>query len=519
MFHRLRAAPALLLASVALLASSCTMGPKYKRPAAPPPPAAYKEAPPESFKKAGAWKPAEPNDAAARGRWWEIFGDTHLNALEAQVNVSNQNIQQVEAEYRAARAAVRITRASLSPSVVGNGTVTGSRSSANRGAVTPIKPGPASVADLNLAVDFVYEADVWGKIRSALQANVASAQATAADLETLRLSIHALVATDYFELRGLDTQRNLLESTAAAYQKALDLTTNRYKQGIVARLDVVQAQTLLETTRTQIIDTQVQRAQFEHAIAVLLGKAPADLTITPEPHTVKPPPIPVALPGALLERRPDIAAAERRVAAANAQIGVAKAAFYPTISFSAAAGLEGNSLLNWFTWPSRFWSVGPALAQTLFDAGGRKAATEQVIASYDATAAAYRQTVLGAFQDVEDNLAALRILEREQAQQKLAVDSAALATEISLNQYKGGITTYLSVITAQALELSNRRSEVDILTRRIVASVLLIKALGGGWEASQLPPAREFLPAKRTLHITTQPGTEEIEEQKPAKQK
>jgi NodT family efflux transporter outer membrane factor (OMF) lipoprotein len=480
----------ILVAIVGLATGACTVGPKYQRPAPPPLPTAYKEAPPAGFGDAAGWKEAQPNDGLLRGKWWQAFQDPLLNSLEEQVDVSNQNLKQSEAQYRSARAAIRVTRAGLFPAVTAGASVTGAQTASNGGA--GVKAGPA--ANLQLPVQFSYEADVWGRVRSALEGNVATAQATAADLETARLSIHALLAQNYLELRGLDTQHDLLQSTVAAYEKALDLTTNRYKQGVVSKLDVVQAQTQIENTKTQLIDTGVLRAQYEHSIAALLGRTPTDFSIAPVSQTAQPPAIPGVLPAALLERRPDIAGAERRVAAANAQIGVAKAAFYPAIGFSASAGFAGNSLLNWLTWPSRFWSLGPTLAQTLFEAGGRRAVTDQALAAYDGTAAAYRQTVLGAFQEVEDNLSALRILEQESQQQQLAVNSATLSTELSLNQYKGGITTYLQVITAQAIELGDRRTAVDLLTRRMVSSVSLIQALGGGWDSSQLPATKDLLP-------------------------
>lgn len=477
-----------LLAVLALAAGACTVGPKYQRPSVPPLPAVYKEAPPASYGDTAGWKEAQPNDGALRGKWWEAFQDPLLNSLEEQVNLSNQNLKQFEAQYRSARAAIRVTRAGLFPTVTGGVSVTGAQASSNRGVKT------SAAADLQLPVSFSYEADVWGRVRSALQGNVATAQASAADLETVRLSAQALLAQNYLQLRGLDTEKQLLQSTVEAYEKALELTTNRYKQGVVSKLDVVQAQTQIDTTKAQLIETGVLRAQYEHSIAALLGKTPAELTIAPAPLTAQPPAIPGVLPTALLERRPDIAGAERRVAAANAQIGVAKAAFYPAIGFNASAGLEGSSLLNWFTWPSRFWSLGPALAQTLFEAGGRKAVTDQALAAYDGTAAAYRQTVLTAFQEVEDGLSTLRILEQESQQQQLAVNSAAMSTELAMNQYKGGITTYLTVITAQAIELGGRVTAVNLLTRRTVASVSLIQSLGGGWDSSQLPASQDLLP-------------------------
>lgn len=498
MFHRLsrlagastaRGLASCLLAVLALAAGACTVGPKYQRPAPPPVPTAYKEAPPANFGSAAGWKDAQPNDGVLRGKWWEIFQDPLLNSLEEQVDVSNQNLKQSEAQYRSALAAIRVTRAGLFPTVTGGATVTGAQSSSRTGAG---EGHPA--ANLQLPIQFSYQADVWGRLRSALEGDVATAQASAADLETARLSIHTLLAQNYLELRGLDTQEDLLRSTVTAYEKALELTTNRYKQGVASKLDVAQAQTQIDTTKAQLIDVGVQRAQYEHSIAALMGKTPAELSIAATPQTAQPPAIPGVLPAALLERRPDIAGAERRVAAANAQIGVARAAFYPSIGFNASAGFAANNLLNWISWPSRFWSLGPTLSHTLLEAGGRQAVTDQALAAYDGTAAAYRQTVLTAFQEVEDNLAALRILEQESQQQQLAVNSAALSTELALNQYKGGITTYLQVITAQAIELGDRRTFVDLLTRRMSASVSLISALGGGWDSSQLPKSQDLLP-------------------------
>jgi NodT family efflux transporter outer membrane factor (OMF) lipoprotein len=486
-----------VLALFGLTSAACMVGPKYKRPDPPPAPAAYKEAPPSSFGEAGVWKEAQPNDTADRGKWWTIFQDPLLNSLEEQVEVSNQNLKQFEAQYRSARAVIGVTRAGLYPTVTVGASTTGGRSS---GSIADI-PGLASAANLSLPFQLNYEADVWGRIHSQLEGNVASAQASAADLAAARLSAQALLAADYFQLRGQDTQKRLLDTTVVAYEKALELTTNKYHQGVVSKLDVTQAQNQIDTTRADATDTDVLRTQYEHAIAVLLGKAPADLTIPLSPLDIPPPAIPAVLPGALLERRPDIAGAERRAAAANAQIGVAQAAFYPTIAFSASAGLQGTGLLNWISWPSRFWSLGPSISQTLFEKGGRQAFKEETIADYDATVATYRQTVLTAFEQVEDNLAALRILEREVKQQQQAVNSSALATELSLNQYKGGIVAYLQVITAQATELGDRRTFDSIQTRRMVASVQLIQALGGGWDASQLPLHQDLLPPARKRNI------------------
>ncbi|MGO9241858.1 MAG: efflux transporter outer membrane subunit [Bryobacteraceae bacterium] len=489
------------LAVLGLTSAGCMVGPKYKRPDAPPAPAAYKEPPPSNMTEAGAWKEAQPNDTANRGKWWAIFNDALLNSLEEQVEISNQNLKQFEAQYRAAAAAIGVTRAGLYPTVTAGPSVTGSQSSANVGVPFKGQPAPVPYATLGLPFQLTYEADVWGRIHSTLEANVATAQASAADLAAARLSAQALLAADYFQLRGQDTQKRLLDDTVVAYEKALELTVNRYRQGVASKLDVTQAQNQIDTTRADATDTEVLRTQYEHAIAVLLGKAPADLTIPVKPLDIPPPVIPAVLPGALLERRPDIAAAERQVAAANAQIGVAQAAYYPTIGFNISAGLEGNSILNWLTWPSRVWSVGPTLAQTLFEKGGRKAFKQEMMAGYDATVAGYRQTVLTAFQQVEDNLAALRILEREEKEQQQAVNSSSLATQLSLDQYKGGITNYLQVITAQAAELGDRRTFFSIQTRRIVASVQLIQALGGGWDASQLPSHQQLLPPARKRNI------------------
>ncbi|HXO40334.1 MAG TPA: efflux transporter outer membrane subunit, partial [Thermoanaerobaculia bacterium] len=351
----------------------------------------------------------------------------------------------------------------------------------------------STVSIYQVPVDVSYEVDVWGKVRRLIESSVATAQASAGDLETIRLSLQAELAVDYFELHGLDAQQLLLSTTADAYRKALDLTTNRYNQGVASGVDVAQAQTQLETTRAQAIDLGVQRSQLEHAIAVLTGKAPSELTISQAPVGVQPPAVPLALPSELLERRPDIAANERRMAAANAQVGVQVAAYYPTISLTASGGFESTSLADLFSWPSRFWSLGASAVETLFNGGTRRAATEQARANYDAAVAAYRQTVLTAFQDVEDNLSALRVLDAEAAQQQIAVTAAERSLALSNYRYQGGITTYLEVITAQAAALANERTAVDILTRRMTAAVNLVKALGGGWRESDLPPGSAIL--------------------------
>ena len=466
-----------------LFAAACHVGPKYVRPAAIVPPG-YKELSP-GLPPQGLWKPSQPQDQALRVKWWEVFGDPQLNALEERVEVSNQNLKLAEAGFRQARDLVRINRAGLFPTATGGASITAEQLSKN--APTPSPDAGQTLGDFVLPFDLSYEVDAWGRVHRAVEAAGENAQASAGDLETLRLSIHAGLAADYFALRGLDSQSRLLASTVVAYQKALQLTTNRYVGGLAAKAEVAQAETQLETTEAQAMDVGVARAQFEHAIAALVGQPASSFSIPSSPLDLTPPVIPPGVPSDLLERRPDIAAAERRVAAANAQIGLAQTAYYPSLTLSASAGLEGSKITNWLAWPSRFFAVGPALVETLYDAGLRHAVTDQARAAYDASVAAYRHNVLTAFQEVEDNLAALRILDQESAKQHQAVESAERSLALSTNRYKGGLVTYLEVITAQSIALSNERVEVDLLTRRMSSSVFLIEALGGGWDASKLP--------------------------------
>lgn len=468
-----------LLAS-ALLAG-CTVGPDYVRPSAGVP-AAYKE----GF----AWQPARPSDHVGRGNWWFAFGDPELDRLLAQINVTNQTLIAAEAQFRQAVALADQARAGLFPTVTAGVSETRSRPSGTTGPVTGISATKRTI--FSAPLNFSWEADLWGRIRRSVEAGESSAQASAADLENARLSLQAQLAQDYFQLRALDSQKRLLESTLEAYAKSLELTTNRYKAGVVARIDVAQAETQMKSTQAQVLDLGVQRSQLEHAIAVLLGTPPSGFSLTPAELFAKPPPVPVGLPAELLERRPDIAAAERRVAAANAQIGVAAAAWFPTATLSAAYGFQSATAAQWFTLPSRFWSIGPALAETIFDGGRRRAVGDQAIAAYDASVANYRQTVLTGFQEVEDNLAALRILEEEGRVQAEAAAAAQRSLDYSLNQYKAGIVSYLQVVTAQATALSNQRSVADILARRMTASVQLVKALGGGWDAAVLPDSEEL---------------------------
>jgi len=480
--------------AAALLTPSCIVGPKYVRPSSPASPN-FKEPAPDSYKEMTGWKVGQPRDEVTRGKWWEIFGDPDLNALEEQIDVNSQTIAQAEANYRGARAAVRIARSSLFPTLTTAPTLTGTQSSANSSAAsTGFKP--SAFATAQIPFDGSWDADIWGRIRRTIEASVETAQATAGDLETMRLSLQSELALDYLQLHGLDAQKKLLDDTVTAYQKALDLTLNRYNQGVASQIDVVQARTQLEQTRAQSTDTLVQRNTYEHAIAIIIGQPPSALTIPFKVSNTPPPPVPVGLPSQLLERRPDIAANERRVAAANATIGVAQAAFYPDITLSAAGGIEGTSILNLFTWPSRFWSLGSTVSYTLLDFGKRQGTLEQAQATYDAAVATYRQSVLTAFQNVEDNLSTLRVLEEESKQQAAAVTAAERSLELAINQYQGGITAYLQVITAQAIALSNEETAVQLLTKRMVACVSLIQAIGGDFNVSGLPTPQQVAPWK-----------------------
>jgi NodT family efflux transporter outer membrane factor (OMF) lipoprotein len=473
-------------AAAALLAIStaCNVGPKYHAPAAPAPPA-FTEPPPESFTESKDWKAAVPGDAWTKGRWWEVFHDPELNAFEEQLDGANQTLKSAEARFRQARALVREKRSQRLPAVTAGASIAHERLSANR--PVPVPPSEAASGDFNLGFEASWEPDLWGRIRNQVASAVENAQATAADLENARLSLHAALALDYFDLRSLDEERRILENAVAAYQKALELTENRYQGGAAARAEVAEAHTQLEAASAQAVDVTDLRARYQHAVAVLAGRPPEGFTIAQKTGPIAPPVIPPGVPSALLERRPDIAAAERRVAAANSEIGLARAAFYPQVLLAAAVGLEGSSIANWLNWPSRLWAVGPSAAQTLFDAGRRRAVLQETTANYDALVADYREAVLAAFQQVEDNLASLRILEVEAGRQQRAVASARESEALSLNRYKGGLVTYLEVVAAQSIRLENERVAVDIERRRLEADVMLIRALGGGWNSSSLP--------------------------------
>lgn len=479
---------------VVLLMNGCDVGPKYAKPAAQAP-VAYKELTPENFKETDGWKVAQPKDDAIRGKWWEIFGDAKLNALEDQVTISNQNIAAAAAGFLSARALVKQARSQYYPTVGVNpsisynqvpfGTVGGSSSSSSSSSSTSFLSG--TFAEYALPFDASWQPDLWGRVRNTVRASTYAAQASAADLENVRLTVEAEVAEDYFELRAQDGLKQLFDETTSSYQDSLNLSKDLYQAGLTTDEVTAQAETQLDTAQAQDTNLGILRAQYEHAIAMLVGQPASTFSIAVEPFKSNPPAIPFGVPSELLERRPDIASAERHMAEANAQIGVAKAAFYPNVTLNGAVGLENISITSLFTWPSRFWSVGPSLAETIFDAGERRATVQQYQATYDQTVANYRQSVLAAFQQIEDNLAALRILSKEVQQQDAAVQAADKYLQSATLRYKAGLDPYLDVITAQTALLGNRQTAVAIRMQQMTASVQLIEALGGGWDASKMP--------------------------------
>jgi len=457
------------------------VGPKYHPPAVQAPPA---------YKEVGDWKPAQPNDQNLGGTWWTIFQDPQLDDLERQVNVSNQNLKAAEAQYRQARAVLRYYRADYYPTMTAGPSATRTRTSAHRPPPNSIFNG-ITYNDFVLPFDVSYQADVWGRVRRNVESYREQAQASAADLATVNLSMHADLAVDYFQARSLDAEEQLLNSTVKQYEQALELNESRFQGGIASEVEVQQAKTILQTTQAEAIDVGVLRAQYEHAVAILIGKPPAEFSLPPLPLTAPPPHVPISVPSKLLERRPDIAAAERRVAAANAQIGVAKSAYYPTISLGASGGFESSAITTLINGPSGLWSVGLSAIGTVFDVGRRRALTDEARAAYDTQVAVYREDVLTGFQQVEDNLAAVRILENEAKVQDEAVASAQRSLDLSITRYTGGVTSYLEVITAQNAALAAEVTAVNILGRRMANTVLLIQALGGGWDRSSLPERPE----------------------------
>jgi NodT family efflux transporter outer membrane factor (OMF) lipoprotein len=481
------------------LVGGCTVGPSYHPPAAPSA-ATYKELVAADGDAAGGWKLAQPNDAVIRGNWWELFDDPQLNALEQQVNVSNQNIAASFASFLEARALVKQARSQYFPTLMSSPSVTRGRqpvasaSSSPTAAGSPVTSANGLYTDYSLPFDASWTPDLWGRVRNTVKGNVAAAQSSAADLQNTRLTAHAELAVDYYELRSQDALRQLLDATVLAYQESLKLTQALYETGIDDDEAVAQAEVQLQSTQAQATNLGIARAQFEHAIALLVGQPASSFSIPVDVGPLKAavPLVPIGVPSQLLERRPDIAASERLMAQANAQIGVATSAYYPTLTLGASAGFESSSLSNWLTWPNRFWSVGPTLSETLFDAGLRRATVQQYQAAYDQTVANYRQTVLTAFQQVEDNLAALRILSGEIGQQDAAVASAQRLLVIATDRYQLGLDPYLDVISAQTALLSAQQTAVNLRLQQLTADVQLIEALGGGWDVSQMPTSKDI---------------------------
>lgn len=471
------ALPTLLALSLAL--SACAIGPDYQRP---------ELTTPAQFKQIEGWTQAKPGDVLERGSWWQLYDDAELNALVERLNISNQNLAASEAQYRQARALVRGARAAFYPSLSSaagasrSGQGTGSQSTSS--GTSSNSSGVSTSYDLSL--NAAWELDIWGKLRRSLESSRAGFEASAADLAALKLSLQAELVQNYLQLRVLDDQQRLLDATVAAYARSLKLTENQYNAGIVPKSDVSQALTQLKSTQAQAIDLQWQRAQLEHAIAVLIGVPPSELSIAVREQLPTLPEIPVALPSQLLERRPDVAAAERRVIAANAEIGVAEAAWYPDLTISASGGYRGSSFADWIDLPNRFWSLGPQLALTLFDGGARSAELERSEAAYDQTVAQYRQSVLDSFREVEDYLVQLRVLQQEAVIQQEALDAARESLRLIENQYRAGTVDFNSVVNVQATALSNERSNLSLLGSRLTASVQLIAALGGGWQQQLL---------------------------------
>jgi NodT family efflux transporter outer membrane factor (OMF) lipoprotein len=474
-----RVGQVLRLGMTILSFASCAVGPKYKAPAVPAPPA---------YKEMGNWKTAQPSDQNLGGNWWEIFHDPQLNALERRIDVSNQNLKAAVAQYQEACAALRYARADYYPTISTAPSAARERFSDNRPATAV---GGTTFNDFVLPINFSYQVNAWGRVSKNVESYREQAQASAADLAVVNLTMHADLAIDYFAARTLDAEENLLQNTVAQYEQALQLNNERYEGGLASEVEVEQARTILETTRAQLVDVGVARAQYEHAAAVLVGKPAADFSLPPLPLITPPPPIPVGVPSELLERRPDIAASERRVAYANAQVGLAKTAYYPLVNIVGSGGFESGTITTLLQGPSALWSVGVSAAATIFDGGRRHAVNDEAKGAYDASVASYRQTVLGAFQQVEDNLAALRVLENEAGVQATAVQSAQRSRDLSNTRYEGGVTSYLEVITAQNAALSDEVTAVNILGRRMASAVLLIEALGGGWDRSNLPERPE----------------------------
>jgi NodT family efflux transporter outer membrane factor (OMF) lipoprotein len=481
--------PVALLGIVALI-SACKVGPNFQRPDVPPPPE-YKGTgstgalvPPPN-PQGGTWKPASPSDGMLRGKWWEIYQDPQLNALEEQIAPQNQNLRAALEAYLSARDQVRVARADFYPTLSVSPATSRAQVSSHRPLI--VNSTNTGYSDFQLEGQASWEPDLWGRVRRSVEAAHENAQASAADLANLDLSLHAELALDYFELRGLDSDARLLEQTVADYQHQLDLNQELLKGGIASEVVVAQAQALLETTRSQLVEVKQGRSQYEHAIATLINKEARDVTLTAAPLVMTLPQVPVGVPSQLVERRPDIAAAERRAAVANAQIGIAISAFYPNVTLGGGGGFESTNVGTLIQGPSALWSLGAQATQLLFDAGKRRAITDQARHNYEAQASTYRATVLGAFNEVEDRLSDLKVLEDEAASEQRAVAAAQHSLDLSNQRYKGGVTNYLEVLVAESTLLSNQRTSTDLITRQYVASVGLVRALGGGWDTTQLP--------------------------------
>ena len=486
----------LCAAALLLSLSGCVVGPKYHPPAPQAPAAVYKESPTQS-QEAGLWAPAQPADAKLRGKWWEIFNDPELNALEEQLDINNQNIKQYFENFMEARAIVREARSQYFPTLSVAPSFTRSRTSQNLNTVPVNTSGTGTAAKqlqstvYSLPLEASWEPDLWGKVRNTVRQAQYAAQVSAADLENERLTEQASLAQYFFEIRGQDMLQKIFDDTVAADQKSYDLTRALYEAGIDDQISVVEAETTLQSAQAGATNVGIARAQFEHAIAVLIGKAATSFSIPVKPMTVAPPPIPVGVPSELLERRPDVAAAERTMAEANAAIGIAYAAYYPNLTLSAEGGFESSAFHNWLAWPSRFWSVGASIPETIFDAGLRRATVQQYVATYNADLASYRQTVLTAFQQVEDGLAEVRILSKEIEQEQQAVDSARTFLKLEQARYETGVDPYLDVLIAQTTVLADQQTLNGLQVQQMTYAVALVEALGGGWDRSQLPTPKQ----------------------------
>jgi NodT family efflux transporter outer membrane factor (OMF) lipoprotein len=480
------AALLILAAAFCAMLAGCNVGPKYLPPAMTAP-AAFKESPAQ-FKEADGWTVAQPRDAVLRGKWWEIYNEPELNALEDQLNLDNQNIRQAFENFMEARTLVRQARSQYFPTVSVGGSYTRSQTSSNVGSASGTGSTAGKQSQLfSLPADVSWEPDLWGKVRNTVRASQYTAQLTAADLENERLTEQASLAEYFFEIRGQDALQKILNDTVDADKKAVEVVQAAYDTGVGDQISVVEAKTTLESAQSAAINLGIARAQYEHAIATLIGKQASTFSIPVAPKTSAPPPIPIGLPSQLLERRPDVAAAERNMAAANAQIGVATAAYYPALTLSAGGGVESSAIKNLFDWPSRFWSVGPSISETVYDGGLRRATVNQYIAVYNANLAAYRQSVLTAIQQVEDSLATVRILSLQIQRQQEAVDSSQTFLKLESGRYETGIDPYIDVVTAQTTLLANQQTLAVLEVQQMTASVQLIESLGGGWDRSQLP--------------------------------